>query len=130
MNYKHQLQLSLIILFICNSAVHAADYPQLQLEKYQQQGVQKIDKENGRKLWNSTVNNRSCTTCHGATPSVIGEHLKTRKRIEPMALSVNPKRFQDGKKIEKWFLRNCKWTFSRVCTVQEKANILSWLSSQ
>jgi hypothetical protein len=49
--------------------------------------------------------------------------------IKPMAPSVNPGRYQDGKKIEKWFLRNCKWTFGRECTVQEKTDTLSWLNS-
>jgi len=47
-----------------------------------------------------------------------------------MALSVSPGRYQDGNKIEKWLLRNCKWTLGRQCSLQEKADLLTWLSSQ
>ena len=43
-----------------------------------------------------------------------------------MAPSVNPKRFTDLKKVEKWFRRNCKWTWGRECNAQEKADILQW----
>jgi len=93
-------------------------------------GLTMADQNNGQQLWNSVVNKRSCTSCHGDTPADIGKHIKTGKIIQPMALSVNGERFQDGKKVEKWFLRNCKWTFGRECNVQEKADILSWLSNQ
>ena len=93
-------------------------------------GLVKADQNNGQQLWNSVVNNRSCTSCHGETPASVGKHIKTGKVIKPMALSVNSERYQDGKKVEKWFLRNCKWTFGRPCSTEEKADILSWLSSQ
>ncbi|MEA3244387.1 MAG: DUF1924 domain-containing protein, partial [Pseudomonadota bacterium] len=33
----------------------------------------------------------------------------------------------DGKKIEKWFKRNCKWTLGRECTAQEKADFLAYI---
>jgi hypothetical protein len=88
------------------------------------------DQNKGQQLWNSVVNERSCTTCHGDRPADTGKHVKTGKIIQPMALSVNGKRFQDRKKVEKWFLRNCKWTFGRLCSAEEKADILSWLSNQ
>ena len=47
-----------------------------------------------------------------------------------MAPSVNPKRLTDRTKIEKWFVRNCKWTFGRECTPQEKGDLLSFISSR
>jgi len=50
--------------------------------------------------------------------------------IDPMALSVNPERYTDPDKIEKWFLRNCKWTLGRECTAQEKGDVLTYLGSQ
>lgn len=99
------------------------------LEKYQQQGVEAVKPEQGKKLWYSKSGDRSCTSCHGSSPDKMGKHAKTGKVIKPMTSSVNPQRFQDSKKVEKWFLRNCKWTFGRQCTVQEKANTLSWLNS-
>jgi len=59
-----------------------------------------------------------------------GEHIRTGKVIDPMALSANPNRFSDAKKIEKWFRRNCKWVLGRTCTAQEKGNILLYLQNQ
>lgn len=100
------------------------------LDTYQQQGVEQTDAERGQKLWYATNGERSCTSCHGEMPAVAGKHVKTGKSIEPMALSVNPGRYQSAKKIEKWFLRNCKWTYGRECSTQEKADILAWLAGQ
>ena len=99
------------------------------LQKYQQQGAEKAIPEQGKNLWYSKNGDRSCTSCHGSSPSKTGKHIKTGKVIKPMAVSKNPDRFQDSKKIEKWFLRNCKWTFGRQCTLQEKTDTLSWLNS-
>lgn len=92
--------------------------------------VEQADTAKGKALWNTVVNNRSCTSCHGDHPVNPGRHQKTGKPIKPMALSVNPDRYRDPEKVEKWFLRNCKWTFGRQCSLQEKADILTWLSSQ
>ncbi len=99
------------------------------LQKYQQQGAGAVIPEQGKNLWYSKNGDRSCTSCHGSSPSKTGKHIKTGKVIKPMAGSENPERFQDSKKVEKWFLRNCKWTFGRQCTVQEKTDTLTWLSS-
>jgi len=112
------------------AAAFAAPYSIEQLEVYRQQGIDQVDRERGRQLWYATVDQRSCTTCHGEKPVNVGKHAKTGKAIEPMALSANPERFGDAKKIEKWFLRNCKWTLGRECSTQEKADILAWLASQ
>jgi hypothetical protein len=84
----------------------------------------------GGKLWYTPVGGRSCSDCHGQYPAAAGRHVHTGKAIEPMAASAKPDRFRDVKKIEKWFLRNCKWTFGRECGAQEKADILTWLQSQ
>ena len=100
-----------------------------QLQLYQQQGATLAQPEQGKKLWYAKNGDRSCSSCHGRTIDKAGKHFKTGKLIKPMAPSVNPDRYQDGKKIEKWFLRNCKWTFGRECTVQEKTDTLSWLNS-
>ena len=60
----------------------------------------------------------------------LDEATKTGKVIDPMAPSVNPKRFTDAKEIEKWFKRNCTWTVGRECTPQEKGDFLSYLRTQ
>ena len=87
--------------------------------------------EAGYRTWYRVeANGRSCTSCHGETLTVRGRHEKTGKPIEPMARSVNPERLTEVKKMNKWFLRNCKWTYGRECTAQEKGDILVWLSDQ
>lgn len=106
-------------------ATPAIDY----LDSLQQQGI-RPDPEAGQQLWYAQHGDRSCTSCHGDDPAQAGQHVKTGKTIEPMALSVNPQRYRKDRKINKWFLRNCKWTLGRTCTDQEKAHILSWLQGQ
>ena len=73
---------------------------------------------------------RSCTSCHGEQLNKKGKHIVTDKIIQPMAPSVNSERITDQKKVEKWFRRNCKWTFGRECTAQEKGDFLSFLKTQ
>lgn len=100
------------------------------LDQYRAQDVEGFSPEAGHELWKSDNNGRSCTQCHGIGPSDAGKHEKTGKVIKPMAPSVNPKRLTDSKKIDKWFLRNCKWTLKRECTAQEKGDFLVWLREQ
>jgi len=96
-------------------------------ESYRNTDVTSFKALDGKALWYSEHNGRSCTSCHGASPSAADKHRKTGKKIMPMALSVNPQRLTKISKIEKWFLRNCKWTLGRECSPQEKGNILQWL---
>jgi len=72
---------------------------------------------------------RSCVTCHGADPRAPGRHARTGKMIEPLAPAANPARLSDPATIEKWFRRNCEWTWARACTPQEKGDFLSFLNS-
>lgn len=128
---KSQYKLmALLVSFTALTSGYAGQYPQEKIDAYQQQGVAQIDAEQGKQLWYSKTDGRSCTSCHGDNIRKSGRHNRTNKEIRPMAFSVNPERYQDGRKIEKWFLRNCKWTLGRKCSIQEKANILSWLSSR
>jgi hypothetical protein len=73
---------------------------------------------------------RSCATCHTADLTKTGKHVKTGKPIKPLAPSVNPQRLTDPKKVEKWLLRNCRWTLGRDCTAAEKADFISYIKSQ
>jgi hypothetical protein len=100
------------------------------LDTHRGQGVERTDMDRGRQLWHAKNGERSCTSCHGERPADPGRHARTGKAIEPMAPSVNPDRLRNARKIEKWFLRNCKWTFGRECSLQEKADILTWLAGQ
>jgi mono/diheme cytochrome c family protein len=73
---------------------------------------------------------RSCATCHQADLKQTGKQANTGKPIEPMAVSVNPKRLTDPAKVEKWLGRNCRWTLGRDCTDGEKADFLAYIQSQ
>ena len=69
----------------------------------------------------------SCASCHTNNPAASGKHAKTGKPIDPLAPSANAERFTTPKKVEKWFKRNCNDVLDRVCTPQEKGDVLSYL---
>jgi cytochrome b len=106
------------------------------LAKYRQQGVGDFSASSGQTLWNKSFTepasgeSRRCTSCHTTDLRNAGKQAKTGKAIDPMAPSVNPKRLTDGAFIEKWFMRNCKWTLGRECTPFEKGNFLIFLKNQ
>lgn len=72
-------------------------------------------------------NEWSCASCHTENPAVLGKHAKTSKNIQPLAPSANAERFTDEAKVAKWFKRNCKDVLDRVCTPQEKGDVLAYL---
>ncbi len=76
---------------------------------------------------NKGSNFESCTACHTNNPKVVGKHAKTGKDIEPMATIVNPNRFTDLAKVEKWFKRNCNDVLKRECLSNEKSNVIAYL---
>jgi len=92
--------------------------------------------EKGRLLWNKKFTGkppfteRSCQTCHNSNLKQQGQHIRTKKTIEALAPSVNPKSLSDLKKIKKWLKRNCKWTIGRECTADEKNHLLTFLKQQ
>lgn len=69
----------------------------------------------------------SCSSCHTDNPAAQGKHAKTGKIIKPFAPSANGERFTDIAKVEKWFKRNCNDVLERVCTPQEKGDVLTYL---
>ena len=71
----------------------------------------------------------SCASCHTERPTVAGRHASTGKTIAPLAPAVNPARFTDAAKTEKWFRRNCNDVLGRECTAAEKADVREWLAS-
>ncbi len=103
------------------------------LSAYKAEGAGPFDAERGKAMWTKKYTHakadkaRSCSTCHTDDPRAIGKHARTGKAIKPLAPSVNPKRLTEVREIEKWFMRNCKWTVGRKCTPQEKGDILSYL---
>ena len=69
----------------------------------------------------------SCASCHTENPATQGKHADTGKIIQPLAPSANAERFSDPAKVEKWFKRNCNDVLGRVCTTQEKGDVLTYL---
>lgn len=69
----------------------------------------------------------SCASCHTENPAAAGKHAKTGKAIDPLAPSANSERFTNPKKVAKWFKRNCNDVLGRVCTEQEKGDVLAYL---
>jgi cytochrome c553 len=107
------------------------------LAVYRAEGASDLSAERAKAAWESKVEAskvevkgqlRSCADCHGVDLTQEGVHKRTKKSIKAMALSVEPERYQDVKKIEKWFKRNCKWAWGRECSVQEKSDFLVFLS--
>jgi len=105
------------------------------LHEYKALGATDFSAERGKQMWTARHAQSesgemvSCATCHGADLTRNGEHARTGKLIEAMSPKVTPDRLSDPAKIEKWFLRNCKWTLNRECTPQEKGDFLLYIQS-
>lgn len=72
----------------------------------------------------------SCTACHTDNPRQSGRNAKTGRTIEPVAVSVNPKRFTDAAEVEKQFTRDCKNVLGRECTPREKGDYITFMMGQ
>ena len=93
-------------------------------------GFKGFSAERGRQFFGQTHGGDwSCASCHTENPAATGKHAKTGKAIQPLAPFANPERFTTAAKIDKWFKRNCNDVLNRVCTPQEKGDVLTWLIS-
>lgn len=72
----------------------------------------------------------ACAACHTPNPRRPGQHVKTGRAIEPMAVSANPSRFTDAGEVEKRFRRDCKNVLGRACTPAEKGDFVTFLAGQ
>jgi hypothetical protein len=119
---------------VFSAAAYASPASDALLAKYKAEGAIKTDVAKAKKDWTTEVvvdgEKMSCATCHGTDFSKSGKHHKTGKTIEPMSSKVTADRYTEEKKIEKWFKRNCKDAWGRECTVQEKADFLTFLIAQ
>ena len=103
------------------------------LKVYRDAGAGPFSAEAGQRMWAETHSStqapleRSCSSCHTNNLGDSGKHIKTNKVIKPMSPGVNAERLSDTKKIEKWFMRNCKWTLGRECSAQEKGDFLLYI---
>ena len=117
-------------------AFAAQDVVERLQQGYQSEGSAAFSADAGAALWTREFRDeesgqmRSCATCHTTDLNAVGKHAKTGKRIDPMRPAVNAERLTDPKHIEKWFLRNCKWTYGRECTPQEKGDFLDFIQGK
>lgn len=72
-------------------------------------------------------NEWSCASCHTENPATPGKHAKTGKVIQPFAPAANADRFTNPRKVAKWFKRNCNDVLDRICSPQEKGDVLTYL---
>jgi len=126
----------LVMLLLITPQLSRASVVDEQQAGYQISGAGPFSAQKGELLWQQNVVSardgrpRSCTTCHSRDLRSAGKHVKTGKIIEPLSPAVNSERLSSAKKIRKWFKRNCKWTWGRECTAQEKGDLLSFIQSQ
>lgn len=122
----------LAILFGLSFAA-LADTPEQILSQLQSEAGSPASPERGRQLYHGKFNGPkadSCVACHTASPAETGSHVRTHKRIEPLAPRVAAERFSDRAKVEKWFKRNCNEVLNRACTPQEKADFTAYVLSR
>lgn len=136
---KSHLKHSLIALGLLFSCQAFAATPQELLKQYEAQAKQEnaaftgFSADKGANFFkterlHSDGKAVSCSTCHTADPRNQGK-TRANKVIQAMAPSVNPERFTDAAKVEKWFGRNCKDVLERTCTAQEKGDYIQYLLS-
>jgi len=100
------------------------------LDGYQAETKGTFSAAAGEKLYKTVGPKQvACASCHTDSPKNVGKHVKTNKPIQPMAPSVNPKRFSDAANVEKWFKRNCNDALGRACTTQEKGDFITYMLS-
>ncbi len=123
-------RLLIFLPLVLLSALAHAETPRDFLQQYQREAGPGDAGRGARFFASKSANDWSCATCHTDKPTQSGKHAKTDKLIEPLAPAANPQRFTDAAKVDKWFRRNCNDVLGRVCTAQEKADVLAWLMSQ
>lgn len=101
------------------------------LKGYKKEGGKNFNAKKGSQMWAKTfiVRNKKkkCAACHHIDITKSGTHNRSGKYIDPMAAWTQPSRYTDVKKVEKWFKQNCKATWGRECTPQEKGDFLMFL---
>ncbi len=135
MNSKYRLTLiALGLSCLCGTAnaEQANDFlKQFAVDaKQENSSFSQFSAEKGKAFFNSTHGNDwSCSSCHTQNPTAEGKHAVTNKLIQPISPTANAERFTNPAKVEKWFKRNCNDVLKRLCTAEEKGDVLTYLLS-
>lgn len=71
-----------------------------------------------------------CRACHVINESEHPDPAHAKKRhIDPFAPVVNPDRFRDFDRTERYFEVNCRMLLKRSCSPLEKGDLIVWLLS-
>ena len=105
-----------------------AETPRDFLTRFEKEAGSAASAERGARFFNTKQGGEwSCASCHTDKPTQAGRHAKTDKPIAALAPAANAERFTDPAKVDKWFRRNCNDTVNRLCSAQEKADVMAWL---
>ena len=116
-----------IAALLCATAAQA-ETPRDFLTRFEKEAGSAASAERGARFFTTKQGGEwSCASCHTERPTQAGRHAKTDKPITPLAPAANAERFTDAAKVDKWFRRNCNDTVSRLCSAQEKADVMAWL---
>jgi hypothetical protein len=127
---------TLLAAVACLPLAASADTVGDLLKQYESQGATRFSATPAESLWTRAFldeksgEKRKCSLCHTEDLRRTGKHAVTGKLIEPLAPSANAKRLTDAEHVEKWFMRNCKWTLGRECTPQEKGDFLTMIRAK
>jgi hypothetical protein len=110
------------------TATAQAETPRDFLTRFEKEAGSAASAERGARFFTTKQGGEwSCASCHTERPTQAGRHAKTDKPITPLAPAANAERFTDAAKVDKWFRRNCNDTVNRLCSAQEKADVMAWL---
>jgi hypothetical protein len=128
------MELPMRHIFVIAAALFAsntfAETPRDFLTRFEKESGAPASAERGARFFAAKQGGEwSCASCHTERPTQTGRHAKTDKAITPLAPAANVERFTDAAKVDKWFRRNCNDTLNRVCSAQEKADVMAWLLS-
>ena len=118
----------LIIAASLFAASAQAEVPRDFLARFEKEAGATASPEHGARFFTVKQGGEwSCASCHTERPTLAGRHARTDKAIAPLAPAANAERFTDAAKVDKWFRRNCNDTLNRLCSAQEKADVMAWL---
>lgn len=118
----------LIIAAALFAAGAQAEAPRDFLTRFEKEAGATASAERGARFFATKQGGEwSCASCHTEKPTQTGRHAKTDKAITPLAPAANAERFTEAAKVDKWFRRNCNDTLNRLCSAQEKADVMAWL---
>lgn len=126
---KFILAMMVSLIFSLHSHANQLDFQKL-YESWAGSSLFSPDASLGKKMWDQKFyKGRSCSSCHTNNLNDSGLHVKTKKIIKPLSPTKNAKRLSSTKKINKWLKRNCKFTFNRECTLDEKINFIEYIKT-